>query len=163
MLKRALMAAFFVAAATSATAQTVQTRSGPVSGATSEGVNSFKRHTLRRAALGFPALACAAARDALDDDAHCRSHRSSLPATTCRRVGGLIPKQAEDCLYLNIWRPTGTGAHAKLPVMVWIYGGAFVIGDSASKIYDGSNLARDGVIVVNFNYRAGPARLVRAS
>ena len=39
--------------------------------------------------------------------------------------------------------------------MVWIYGGAFAVGDSASKIYDGANLARDGVIVVNFNYRLG--------
>ena len=63
-------------------------------------------------------------------------------------------KPAEDCLYLNVWRP----AHAagkKLPVLVWIYGGGFVNGGSSPAVYDGSPFARDGVIFVSFNYRLG--------
>ncbi|MDB6012083.1 MAG: pnbA1 [Gammaproteobacteria bacterium] len=63
-------------------------------------------------------------------------------------------KPAEDCLYLNVWRP----AHAagkKLPVLVWIYGGGFVNGGSSPAVYDGGPFARDGVIFVSFNYRLG--------
>ncbi|MGH8256788.1 MAG: carboxylesterase/lipase family protein, partial [Steroidobacteraceae bacterium] len=59
---------------------------------------------------------------------------------------------SEDCLYLNIWRPAG--AHG-LPVMVWIYGGGFVNGGTSPAAYDGSHLARKGVVLVSFNYRLG--------
>lgn len=37
--------------------------------------------------------------------------------------------QSEDCLKLNVYRPTGTHSHAKLPVVVWVYGGSFSSGD----------------------------------
>jgi para-nitrobenzyl esterase len=62
---------------------------------------------------------------------------------------------SEDCLYLNVWRPADVNAGAKLPVMVWIHGGSFVIGSGSSAIYDGANLARNGVIIVSINYRLG--------
>jgi para-nitrobenzyl esterase len=62
---------------------------------------------------------------------------------------------AEDCLYLNIWRPAKTPRSAKLPVMVWIYGGGFVNGGSSPAIYDGSAFAKRGVVFVSFNYRIG--------
>jgi para-nitrobenzyl esterase len=62
--------------------------------------------------------------------------------------------QSEDCLSLNVWTPNATSA-AKLPVMVWIYGGAFVTGGSALPIYDGTDLAKHGVVIVSFNYRLG--------
>ncbi len=61
---------------------------------------------------------------------------------------------AEDCLYLNVWRPAHAPAH-KLPVMVWIYGGAFVNGGSSPAVYDGSQFARDAIVLVSFNYRLG--------
>lgn len=60
---------------------------------------------------------------------------------------------AEDCLYLNIWKPAK--ARGKLPVMLWIYGGGFVNGGSSPPTYSGANLARQGVLVVSFNYRLG--------
>jgi para-nitrobenzyl esterase len=63
--------------------------------------------------------------------------------------------QSEDCLYLNIWKPQVARSFAGLPVMVWIYGGSFVRGDAANPMFDGANLAREGVIVVSFNYRLG--------
>jgi para-nitrobenzyl esterase len=61
---------------------------------------------------------------------------------------------AEDCLYLNVWTPAGFKG-GKLPVMVWIYGGGFVNGGSSPAEYDGSAFARDGVVLVSFNYRLG--------
>lgn len=67
----------------------------------------------------------------------------------------LSVKPSEDCLYLNVWRPAGTKAGAKLPVMVWIYGGGFVSGGTSPAIYNGKAFAADGVVVVSFNYRLG--------
>ena len=61
---------------------------------------------------------------------------------------------SEDCLYLNVWRPASAGA-AKLPVMVWIYGGGFTGGAASEPRQDGTNLAKKGVIVVSMNYRLG--------
>lgn len=60
---------------------------------------------------------------------------------------------SEDCLTLNIWRPAATTPGARLPVMVWIYGGAFSMGSASWPVYEGANLAREGVIVVGVNYR----------
>jgi para-nitrobenzyl esterase len=62
---------------------------------------------------------------------------------------------SEDCLYLNIWTTAKT-PRKRLPVMVWIYGGGFVSGAGSVAIYNGAALARQGVVVVNFNYRVGP-------
>jgi para-nitrobenzyl esterase len=62
---------------------------------------------------------------------------------------------AEDCLYLNVWRPAGTPPDAKLPVMFWIYGGGFVNGGSSPAVYDGSKFAEKGVVFVSANYRLG--------
>ncbi|MEO6994965.1 MAG: carboxylesterase family protein, partial [Lacunisphaera sp.] len=61
---------------------------------------------------------------------------------------------SEDCLYLNVWTPSKTGAD-KLPVMVWIYGGGFQAGASSEPRQDGAILARKGVVVVSMNYRLG--------
>jgi para-nitrobenzyl esterase len=63
-------------------------------------------------------------------------------------------KPAEDCLVLNVWKPAHNAAK-KLPVMVWIYGGGFVNGGSSPAVYDGSQFAKQEVILVSFNYRVG--------
>jgi para-nitrobenzyl esterase len=62
---------------------------------------------------------------------------------------------AEDCLYLNVWRPAKAKASGRLPVIVWIYGGGFVNGGSSPPTYAGAALARQGVVLVSFNYRLG--------
>jgi len=60
---------------------------------------------------------------------------------------------SEDCLYLNIWKPTKPG---KYPVMFWIHGGGLFIGSAAWPIYDATILAaRNDVVVVTINYRLG--------
>jgi para-nitrobenzyl esterase len=61
---------------------------------------------------------------------------------------------SEDCLYLNVWTPTPTPG-ARLPVLVYIYGGGFTSGDGSEPRYDGENIARRRVVVVTMSYRLG--------
>jgi para-nitrobenzyl esterase len=63
-------------------------------------------------------------------------------------------RQAEDCLYLNVWTPS-LEADAALPVMVWVHGGGFTGGSGSDQRSDGARLAREGVVVVALNYRSG--------
>jgi para-nitrobenzyl esterase len=67
-------------------------------------------------------------------------------------IGSDRGPMSEDCLYLNIYTAAKT-ANDKLPVMVWIHGGALTAG--AGSIYDGEQLAKKGVVVVTINYRLG--------
>lgn len=62
---------------------------------------------------------------------------------------------AEDCLFVNVWRPAQAPLQAKLPVVVWLHGGGFVNGGTSTPIYDGSAIAAQGVVVVSPNYRLG--------
>jgi para-nitrobenzyl esterase len=63
---------------------------------------------------------------------------------------------SEDCLALNIWAPVNSEqAKEKLPVLVYVHGGAFTSGSGDVPIYDGTQLARQDIIVVTFNYRLG--------
>ncbi|KAK2842093.1 hypothetical protein Q5P01_012293 [Channa striata] len=69
-------------------------------------------------------------------------------------VMAVLPDISEDCLYLNIYTPANRAHDAKLPVMVWIHGGGFVLGSAS--IYDGSALAAyQDVVVVLVQYRLG--------
>ena len=63
-------------------------------------------------------------------------------------------RSSEDCLYLNIWVNTDDKTQKK-PVMVWIHGGAYVIGSGSQASYSGANLvqAQSDIIMVNINYR----------
>jgi para-nitrobenzyl esterase len=64
------------------------------------------------------------------------------------------PGESENCLTLNVWTPA-KNKHAKLPVMVWIYGGGYVAGTTSEPRQDGTHLAHKGVVVVSMNYRLG--------
>ncbi|GIT23643.1 MAG: hypothetical protein CM1200mP40_33250 [Gammaproteobacteria bacterium] len=62
--------------------------------------------------------------------------------------------RSEDCLYLNVF----TGAenpNEDLPVMVWFHGGGNTAGHGGPLIFDGSNLAERGAVIVTANYRLG--------
>ncbi|KAJ0068220.1 hypothetical protein NL108_017582, partial [Boleophthalmus pectinirostris] len=82
----------------------------------------------------------------------------------CLQVNLLQTKTqgSEDCLYLNIFVPQGVTVSQNLPVMVYLFGGAFLLGASndvevlGQSLYDGVELADRGtVIVVTVNYRVG--------
>ncbi|MBC2906505.1 carboxylesterase family protein [Streptomyces sp. PSKA01] len=60
----------------------------------------------------------------------------------------------DDCLNLNVWTPEPDPG-ARLPVMVWLHGGALTRGSSGVPVYDGRHFARDGVVLVSVNYRLG--------
>ena len=62
--------------------------------------------------------------------------------------------QDEDCLYLNIW--TQDTDKARRPVMLWIHGGAFIVGSGSQEMFRGNTLVRRGdVVLVTINYRMG--------
>ncbi len=89
----------------------------------------------------------------LDATLHC-----AAPPQNALDAGALpgmeVGEQGEDCLTLNVFTPSADAG--KRPVMVWIHGGAFVIGAGSQAIYDGRPLARAGdVVVVTINYRLG--------
>ncbi len=60
---------------------------------------------------------------------------------------------SEDCLHLNVWAPADASSSSKLPVFVWIHGGAFTSGSAAKPEFNGERLAKRGIIVVSINYR----------
>ena len=61
---------------------------------------------------------------------------------------------SEDCLYLNVWTPAKS-ANAKLPVLVYFYGGGFIAGDGSEPRYDGEAMSRRGIVAITVNYRLG--------
>ena len=61
---------------------------------------------------------------------------------------------SEDCLYLNVWT-SAPSSKAKMPVLVYFYGGGFVAGDGSEARYDGENMAQKGIVSLTVNYRLG--------
>jgi para-nitrobenzyl esterase len=68
---------------------------------------------------------------------------------------GMPANVSEDCLYLNVWTAANAPSERR-PVMVWIHGGAFAGGMTSAPLYDGTRLAKRGVVLVSIAYRVGP-------
>lgn len=85
------------------------------------------------------------------------------PAWTGERDATKAPpscQNVEDCLYLNVVRPANAKPGAKLPVIFWIHGSAFVVGQAIGAFgadTEGTEFAKQGVIVVSANHRLGRA------
>ena len=142
-------------AAQPSAAQIVTVESGQLQGTVQDAVLSFKGIPFAAPAVGDlrwrppqPASKWRGVRSANQYGADCMQ----LPFPSDAAPLGTPP--AEDCLYLNVWRPAAQSA-GPLPVMVWIYGGGYVNGGSSPAVYDGSEFARQGVVLVSFNYRLG--------
>jgi len=65
------------------------------------------------------------------------------------------PEFSEDCLYLNVWTPAPGKPEKKLPVAMWIHGGAYTGGWGYEPEFDGKVWAEKGVVLVTINYRLG--------
>lgn len=65
------------------------------------------------------------------------------------------PEFSEDCLYLNVWTPAPGKPDKKLPVAMWIHGGAYTGGWGYEPEFDGKVWAEKGVVLVTINYRLG--------
>ncbi|KAI0737108.1 extracellular triacylglycerol lipase precursor [Daedaleopsis nitida] len=85
---------------------------------------------------------------------------SAFGAACVQYEDSTITDMSEDCLTLNVFRPSGVSSTAKLPVMVWIFGGGFVMGSPAK--FDASTIIGQSVqrgtpvVYVSINYRVGP-------
>jgi len=78
-----------------------------------------------------------------------------------RWIGLAVGAQSEDCLYVNVWTPAAD--RARRPVMVWLHGGAFLMGSGSTALYSGSRLSRrHDVVVVTVNYRLGALGFLNA-
>ena len=66
----------------------------------------------------------------------------------------VVASMSEDCLYLNVWTPA-LKPKVRLPVMIWMHGGAFIGGAGTDPIFAGEELAKKGVVLVTLNYRLG--------
>lgn len=135
----------------------VETRGGKIEGETQDGVTLFKAIPYAAPPLGDlrwmppqPAKPWAGVRKSEKFSDTAFQNASMMDGL----FGGSPWPASEDCLYLNVWTPGADGK--KRPVMVWLHGGAFVIGSGSEPIYAGDRLARRGdVVVVTVNYRLG--------
>jgi para-nitrobenzyl esterase len=136
-------------------APTVRTVSGVLRGATEGDVEGFKGIPYAAPPVGEfrwrppqPVAAWKGERDATQFGPNCaQGGWGAAPGT-------IQAGSSEDCLFLNIWRPAGAAKKAKLPVMVWIHGGAFVGGSGSGQGVEGQ-FAKKGVILITINYRLG--------
>jgi len=150
-----LAAGSFGALAAQAQIQTADVTGGRVQGVLADGVAAFKGIPFAAPPLGAlrwrapqPVVPWSGTRAADRFGASC------MQDPTFAKIFGAPPELSEDCLYLNVWTPAKS-ARARLPVMVWIYGGGFVGGMTSIPAYDGTHFAKKGVVLVSIAYRLG--------
>lgn len=134
----------------------VQTNSGPVRGFTQNGLDTFLGIPYAEPPVGSLRFKSPVAREPWQKTFNAYEFGAFCPQAYDPVVIH-DPREElnnEDCLFLNIWKPSDS--QEKRAVMVYIHGGGFVGGSSKEDLYNGSVLAKEGdVIVVTMNYRVG--------
>ncbi len=134
--------------------QVVSVSGGRVAGVLAEGITSFKG-----IAFAAPPVGALRWRAPQPVKRWTGVKQADHFGPSCMQGSGALNLRAssamsEDCLYLNVWTPARS-ARARLPVMVWIYGGGFNQGTTSRPLYDGTRLATKGVVLVSLAYRLG--------
>ncbi len=151
------LAALALAAGSPAMAEiaTAKVTGGEISGTVVDGISEFKGIPFAAPPVG--ALRWKAPRPVRPWSG---VRRTVNFGTACMQTGGGggagpgIP-YGEDCLFIDVWSPAKS-AGERLPVIAWIYGGAFAAGATSNPLYDGANFAKKGVVFVSISYRVGP-------
>jgi para-nitrobenzyl esterase len=131
-----------------------QTYSGTIRGREADGVSSFRGIPFAAPPIGPLRWARPQPVEPWVGERDATAFAKVAVQTIDSRAWELREEQSEDCLYLNVWTTT-TDAEALQPVMVWIHGGGFLNGSGSVDWYDGTELAKRGVTVINLNYRLG--------
>ncbi|MEU0570739.1 carboxylesterase family protein [Nonomuraea sp. NPDC005983] len=129
---------------------------GRISGLDDGGVAVFKGIPFARSPFGERRFAAPVPPARWDGilEATAYGPRPPQPEQPGLRLGPVAsPADGLDILTVNVWTPDPGGSG--LPVLVWIYGGAYWMGSADWPEYDGARLARHGVVVVTFNHRVG--------
>ncbi|AQT82755.1 carboxylesterase [Mycolicibacterium litorale] len=136
------------------------TTSGVVEGFTRNGVNRWRSIPYARPPVGALRFRAPQPPQPWRGVRYCHGFANCAPQQrryTMLGVGKYQP-MGEDCLTLNVVTPQWTGAapdHEPVPVLFFIHGGGYIMGSSATPIYDGAALARRGCVYVSVNYRLG--------
>ena len=130
--------------------------SGTVEGFTRDGVNRWRSIPYARPPVGRLRFRAPQPVQPWPGVRYCHGFGNCAPQQrkyTMLSVGKYQP-MSEDCLTLNVTAPESP-ADRPLPVMVFIHGGGYILGSSATPIYDGASLVRKGCVYVSVNYRLG--------
>lgn len=133
-----------------------RTTAGTVEGFTRDGVNRWRSIPYARPPVGPLRLRAPQPAPSWSGVRHCHGFTHCAPQQrryTMLGVGRYQP-MSEDCLTLNVVTPE-VPSDKPLPVMVFIHGGGYILGSSATPLYDGAALARRGCVYVSVNYRLG--------
>ncbi|MBI2702972.1 MAG: carboxylesterase/lipase family protein [Mycobacterium sp.] len=133
-----------------------RTTAGTVEGFTRDGVNRWRSIPYARPPVGPLRYRAPQPVQPWSGVRHCHGFANCAPQQrryTMLGVGRYQP-MSEDCLTLNVVTPEA-GASEPMPVMVFIHGGGYILGSSATPLYDGAALARLGCVYVSVNYRLG--------
>lgn len=137
-----------------------RTAAGTVEGFTRDGVNRWRSIPYARPPVGPLRFRAPQPAQHWSGVRHCHGFANCAPQQRRYTMlgvpgfGGRYQPMSEDCLTLNVVTPEAP-ATEPLPVMVFIHGGGYFLGSSATPIYDGAALARRGCVYVSVNYRLG--------
>ena len=138
----------------------VRTASGVVEGFTRNGVNRWRSIPYAAPPVGSLRFRAPQPVQPWSGVLPCHGYKNCAPQQRVYTMTGLgkYQPQSEDCLTLNVVTPRWSGSapdDGPLPVMFFIHGGGYILGSSATPIYDGAALARRGCVYVAVNYRLG--------
>lgn len=132
------------------------TTTGIVEGFTRDGVNRWRSIPYARPPIGALRFRAPQPAERWSGVRHCHGFTNCAPQQRRYTLLGVGKYQAmgEDCLTLNVVTPEGSRGDS-LPVMVFVHGGGYILGSSATPLYDGAALARRGCVYISVNYRLG--------